>query len=45
MVKTGVKKWSRGQVVFLVSVKRSKTSFKTQLSSQDAIEEVKPRGQ
>ena len=26
--KTGVKKWSRGQAVFLVSVKRSKTSFK-----------------
>ena len=26
--KTGVKKWSRGQVVFLVSVKRSKTSWK-----------------
>ena len=37
--KTGVKKWSRGQVVFLVSVKRSNSSFKTQLSSQDAIEE------
>ena len=27
-VKTGVKKWSRNQAVFLVSVKRSKTSFK-----------------
>ena len=26
--KPGVKKWSRGQVVFSVSVKRSKTSFK-----------------
>ena len=26
--KTGVKKWSRGQAVFLVAVKRSKTSFK-----------------
>ena len=26
--KTGVKKRSRGQVVFLVAVKRSKTSFK-----------------
>ena len=25
---TGVKKWSRGQAVFSVSVKRSKTSFK-----------------
>ena len=24
----GIKKWSRGQAVFLVSVKRSKTSFK-----------------
>ena len=28
MVKTGVKKWSWGQAEFLVSVKRSKTSFK-----------------
>ena len=32
---TGVKKWSRGQGLFLVSVKRSRTIFKLGNSGQD----------
>ena len=32
---TGVKKWSRGQGLFLVSVKRSRTIFKVGNSGQD----------